>query len=83
MKSQWWGILWRSENLHDGKQRHLMGDGSHLPRRFRTRAEARQHVREEYGYIATRKDLRVEPHGWRMPEIVRIEITARRSSQEG
>jgi hypothetical protein len=44
------------------------------PALFLTRREAIEYARKEYGYIATRKDLRRPPHNWRMPKPVRVRI---------
>lgn len=70
-----WGILWRSDNKLDGKTRRLqIGDGHKWPLVFRTKKAAQQHIKERYGYIAKCRDLRIEPHGWRIPIPVRISI---------
>ena len=67
-----WGARW-----HD---RSRLGIGDHLlfedrlPALFRTRREARAWINVKYGYIKHRKDLRSEPHMWRMPIAVRVEI---------
>lgn len=42
---------------------------------FRSRADARRYVKEVYGYIARRKDLRDFPCFWRMPAIIKIKVT--------
>jgi hypothetical protein len=42
---------------------------------FATRREAREFIKSEYGYIATRQDLRHEPHGWKMPVAVPVVIS--------
>ena len=68
-----WGALWRSENELEGRERYIMCE-SECPVLFRTRAQARKWICVEYGHIATRKDLRREPHGWRMPVPIRVEI---------
>ena len=84
-----WGILWRSENRIDGLTENLEGFAYWSPgvpgtvagyrkAAFETRAEARAFIKEHYGYIAKRRDLRTEPHGWKMPRPVRIEIAVRR-----
>ena len=72
-----WGILWRSDNRLDGRRRHLVGDATlTVPMRlFRTRGEAREYIKSEYGYIAERPDLRTEPHGWKMPIVVKVCVT--------
>jgi hypothetical protein len=46
-----------------------------LPVLFRTRAEARRWIEANHGYIRRRPDLQREPHGWRMPIAVRVEVT--------
>jgi hypothetical protein len=68
-----WGAMWRSENKLDGKNRHLISRDL-LPVLFLTRKEARKFIKSEYGYIKTRKDLRVEPHGWRLPVPIRVKV---------
>jgi hypothetical protein len=68
-----WGILWHSKNKLNGVCEHLIYDHG-LPMLFRTRKEAREWVEKNYGYIKHRKDLRGEPHGWRMPKPVKVEM---------
>lgn len=68
-----WGILWRSRNLLDGDREFLMGEGKG-PVLFETRQEARSYCEQVYGYIRGRADLRTEPHGWRMPQVVRVTV---------
>jgi hypothetical protein len=71
-----WGVLWRSKNVLDGERIYLQGTPDHPSRTllFYTRREARAHVAERYGYIRHRPDLRREPHGWRMPVVVRVTV---------
>lgn len=45
---------------------------------FRTRREAQLFIAKEYGYLRHRPDLRAEPHGWRMPKAVKVEVTLTR-----
>lgn len=45
---------------------------------FMTRREAREYIKCRYGYIKHRKDLRIEPHGWRLPKPVRVEVILRK-----
>lgn len=66
-----WGLEWFSENEKDGVTRHLLFK-SYFPVMFLTRKETREFANKEYGYIKTRKDLRQEPHGWRIPRPVKI-----------
>jgi hypothetical protein len=70
-----WAVLWWSVSQRDAR-RHLIFDGAGLAL-FRSRREARDWATIKYGYIKARKDLRVEPHCWRMPKAVRVEVTAR------
>lgn len=72
-KMSLWAALWRSENRLDGKRSYLIYlDG--YPVLFKTRKEAREYIKREYGYIQSRPDLRSEPHGWKMPISVRVKI---------
>ena len=70
-----WAIKWRQENKLDGKTERFMPSvkqfGFVL---FRTRAEAKAHIRGRFGYIAHRPDLLREPHGWKMPIAVKVEM---------
>jgi len=68
-----WAAEWHSNSLLDGENRHLIFH-NYLPALFRTRRECRTFIKERYGYIAERKDLREEPHGWRLPQAVKVEI---------
>lgn len=72
-----WAIKFVSENRLDGRQENVLIDSevdTRLPRLFRTRSAARSFVRDAYGYIAKRPDLRAEPHGWKMPQVVRVSL---------
>lgn len=44
------------------------------PVMFTTRKECREWINKEYGYIRYRKDLRGYPHGWRVPQPVKLRI---------
>lgn len=68
-----WGCLWRSKNKLDGLREHLIRDGG-VPALFRDRKSARAFIKSKYGYILRRPDLRDEPHGWRLPMAVRVEV---------
>lgn len=78
-----WAIKWRSENKLDGKTERLMGHcqiidplkGGYTIMCFRTREEARRYVKQHYSYIKWRADLRAEPHGWKMPQVVKVTVT--------
>ncbi|KKK83760.1 hypothetical protein LCGC14_2790120, partial [marine sediment metagenome] len=69
-----WAGEWRSRNNLDGERRHIINENC-LPVLFRTRSECRTYLKDRYGYITERQDLRDEPHGWRMPQAVKITIT--------
>lgn len=69
-----WGLEWQSENRRDGLTRHLVNLPNTLPALFRTRREAREYRRKRYGYIQRRRDLQAEPHGWKMPRVVRVAV---------
>ena len=73
-----WALKWRSENRLDGKHEYLMW--SHFPTigengLFATRQEARDYNKKHYSYIKRSPDLRAEPHGWKMPQVVKASLT--------
>ena len=68
-----WGILWHSENKLNGVTEHLIHKDC-FPCLFHTRREARDSIQSNFGYIKNRPDLRLEPHGWRMPRPVKVKI---------
>jgi hypothetical protein len=68
-----WGVQWYSKDRIDGESRYFLWDDGR-PALFRTRQLARDWIRERYGDIATRRDLRVEPFGWRVPKALRVEV---------
>jgi hypothetical protein len=73
-----WAAKWSQTNKLDGKRDHLIifDWRTHLTNRlFKTRAECRRWIEAEYGYIRIRKDLRNEPHCWRLPKAVRVKVT--------
>ena len=84
-----WAIKWREENHLDGKVEYLVGRfcaglptvpnhlAGHTTMVFQTRAKARTHIKECYGYIRQRSDLYQEPHGWKMPVPVRVRVEVR------
>ncbi len=77
-KKHWtaWGVLFRSKNRLDGERAFLVGTTLHPCRTmlFTTRRDAREFIAKEYGYIRERQDLRSEPHGWRMPVPVQVDV---------
>lgn len=70
-----WGLMWNQKNKLEGRTNFIIRDKNCLPRLFRSRKEARDFANEEFEYIKTRKDLRSEPHGWRMPRPVKVKIS--------
>lgn len=80
-----WAAQWHSCNALGGEVRHLIREtpGDLTPILFRTRREAREWIREQYGYIAKRADLRAEPHGWRTPKAVRVSIVVSEGKEAG
>lgn len=73
-----WAAKWSQTNRLDGHREHLIlfDWRTHRPDRlFNTRRECREWIEQEYGYIRTRSDLRREPHGWRLPQPVRVHVT--------
>lgn len=68
-----WAVEWHSVNRIDGDRREWLWNGV-PPLLFLTRQEAREWIRERYGYISGRDDLQQEPHGWRMPKAVKVTV---------
>jgi len=68
-----WAAEWHSKNQLDGERRHIIYENL-LPALFRTRRECRDFIKEKYGYIAERPDLQNEPHGWRLPQAIKVKI---------
>ncbi len=66
-----WGLLWHSKDRLDGVREHLIYENC-VPMIFQRRSEARAYATQRYGYIKTRKDLRSEPCGWRLPIPVHV-----------
>ena len=71
-----WGALWRSNCALKGQNSHIINNNDCVPALFRTRHEAREFIDKEYGYIRHRRDLREEPHGWRIPVPVRLKVSS-------
>ena len=78
-----WGIMWRSDNRLDGKTRRLQHVPEKWPTVFRTRREAREFIEKRWGYIRTRPDLRKEPHGWKIPIPVKVELGLAEGERNG
>ena len=68
-----WAGEWHTKNCLDGDRRHILNENC-LPVLFRTRSKCRAYLKDKYGYITKRQDLRDEPHGWRMPQAVKVRI---------
>jgi hypothetical protein len=78
-----WSIKWRSQNRLDGKVEYLLGTTVHPSRTvlFETRRQAIEYREREFGYLRKRPDLRREPHGWKMPLVMRVEVMIREVGQ--
>lgn len=73
-----WGVQWRSKNLTCGEVKHFMRDPNNGDVvLFATRKESEAYIHDRYKYMANRKDLRREPHGWRMPVAVKVKVTVK------
>lgn len=68
-----WAIQFRSKNSLDGYRSHLVRENGQVLL-FNTRSQARDFVNKNYGYIKDRNDLKKEPHGWKIPRVVKIVI---------
>lgn len=73
------GVLWAglfvSVNRMDGRNEHLLHENL-LPVLRHSRCEMRAYIRERYGYIRRRPDLRGEPHGWRVPRAIKVKVVS-------
>ena len=82
-----WAIKCRSENRLDGAVEHLLGrhcgpDAPVVPDSvagnhtllFETREKARSFNRKRHAYLRDRPDLRAEPHGIKMPQVVMVRV---------
>jgi hypothetical protein len=78
-----WTILHRSRNQLDGFMSWYEGDCTHASgiKLFQNRELTRKYIKERYGYIAERIDLKKEPYGWRMPVPVRILVNIEEDKQ--
>ena len=85
-----WAILWRSKNHLNGETVYFVGVAGNLEPTpawlrgykaivFGTRREARAYIQNKYSYVAKRKDLRAEPHGWTVPKAVRVHVSVVRA----
>ena len=71
-----WGVLWRSRGRDRGLRCHPIRDRhTHTPILFKTKAAAQRWIKQNFGYIASRRDLRNAPHYWRMPVAVRVKLS--------
>ena len=68
-----WALKWRSKNKIDGEREFFMWNYQ-APYLFATRREAREYRDKRWGYIRERPDLREEPHGWRLPKVVKVSV---------
>jgi len=73
-----WAVKFRSKNKLDGYREYFVFKNGY-PVLFFSRKEAIKFIKEEYGYLKTRKDLRKEPFGWRIPKAIRITVTLKES----
>jgi hypothetical protein len=74
-----WGVEWHYKNKTDGECREILWENC-LPLLFPTRQLARSYIARRYGYIRYRPDLRREPHGWRIPQAVRVKVSLKRAN---
>ena len=86
MSNNVWAIKWRSKNKLDGETEQLIGRFHKFSKNepdflsgynimtFTTRDQARKFIKEHYNYIKDRPDLRKEPHGWKMPIPVKVQV---------
>lgn len=71
---QYWVVLHRRNSLLDGKVEHIQMSDC-FPKFFHTRKEARSFIKEKFGYLKNRPDLRAKPHGIRAPIAIKATVT--------
>jgi hypothetical protein len=77
-----WAVKWQKSDWHGGGLMGKFCAGDEFPvflngyktMVFATRKEAQAFIKERWGYIAKRTDLRQPPHNWRMPKPVRVTV---------
>ena len=74
-----WAIKLASQNLLDGYRwgwamEARVDPFAFVPYVFKTKEAARDFAKQRYGYIAKRKDLQREPHGWFPAKVVKVKI---------
>jgi len=72
MKRNLWAAQWYSSNAQ-GVDMHIIRENG-IPPLFVTKKECNEWIKERFGYIATRSDLRKAPHGWRMPTPIKVVV---------
>ena len=73
-----WAIVWHQKGSPSRCPRHFMGEaGRGMALLFRTRAQARAYRDKEWGYFRTRTDLRGAPFHWRLPRVIKVDVTIR------
>lgn len=68
-----WAIRHRSVSRLDGERIHFDYDAA-SPRLFRSRAAARRYIEEHFAYFRC-ADLKAEPHGWKFPQAVPVNVS--------
>jgi hypothetical protein len=69
-----WAVEWYARNQRDGVTSYVLWKEPTVPALFLTRQAARAWIERQYGYIRHRRDLRTEPHGWRLPRAIRVDV---------
>jgi len=62
-----WAVMWHGCIQWDGG----------MPLLFHTRKSAAYYIKQRWGYIRNRRDLRSELYNWRMPKPVRVSVDIR------
>jgi len=76
-----WGIKWISDCKLDGHTEYITGNTMGWDV-FRTRAEARAFREKRYGYLRNRPDLKAEPFGWKMPQVIKVILSITEDHQD-
>jgi len=69
--SKRWAVKWDELFHYD---RLFESEFGSRPLLFPTKAKAKAYIKDKWGYILDRPDLRRPPHNWRMPKAVMVKV---------
>jgi hypothetical protein len=83
-RQTYWAAVSDETNKLDGRKRRInlynriiAAEEGRAFMLFKTREQCRRWIKETWGYLQHRPDLREEPHCWRVPRPRRVTMTVR------